>query len=53
VFQIVGQQEWRIEKNLLDFRLGDTVLLVLPGVSFVPVESNVEHGPPLYMCAIY
>jgi hypothetical protein len=41
VSQIIGQQEWRIEENLLDFGLGDTMLLALPGVSFIRVESNL------------
>src|ERR1017187_8458421 len=53
VFQIVAQQQRHVEKNLLGFRFRYAVLIVLPGVSFVPVESDVEHGRPLYMSTIY
>src|ERR1035437_5654040 len=53
VFQIIGQQQRLIEKDLLDFRLAYAMLVVLPGIAFVPVEPCVEHGRPLYMSAIY
>jgi hypothetical protein len=57
VFHVLGKEQRRIEKNLLHFRLGNAVLLILPGISLVPfksgVGSSVRHERPLYMSAIY
>jgi hypothetical protein len=43
VLDIVGDNERSVKKQLLDLEIGDAVLLVLPGIAFVPIKADVRH----------
>jgi hypothetical protein len=53
VLLVLGHNQRGIEKDLLHFCFGDSMLFVLAGVAFVPLKAGIRHLRPLYISAIY